>query len=92
MARISVTPEQLAGQAARLTSVPGQLNAAGGALAGAAGAAHETVADGEFDHAVTACKTAISLYASATAELAVALIAAAHAYATADRLPGCSGG
>lgn len=92
MARISVTPEQLVGQAARLSSVPGHLNGAGAALAGVAGAAHETVADGELDHAVSAWKTAISLYSSATAELAVALIAAAQAYAQADRLPGCQGG
>jgi hypothetical protein len=92
MARIAVTPEQLVAQAVRLSTVPDQLNGAGAALAGAAGAAHDTEAAGELDRAVRAWTVAIGQDAIATAGLAVALVAAAQAYVAADQLKGCPGG
>jgi hypothetical protein len=92
MARIAVTPEQLVAQAVRLSTVPDQLNAAGAALAGAAGAAHDTEAAGELDRAVRAWTVAIGQDAIATAGLAVALVAAARAYVAADQLHCGAGG
>jgi hypothetical protein len=92
MARIAVTPEQLVAQAVRLSTVPGQLNGAGSALAHAAGAAHDTEAAGELDRAVRAWTVAFGQDAIATAGLAVALVAAAGAYVAADQLHGGTGG
>ena len=91
MARIAVTPEQLVAQAVRLSTVPDQLNGTSAALAGAAGAAHDTEAAGELDRAVRAWTVAIGQDAIATAGLAVALVAAARAYVAADQLH-CGGG
>ena len=91
MARIAVPPEQLVAQAVRLSTVPDELNGASAALAGAAGAAHDTEAAGELARAVRAWSVAIGQDAIATAGLAVALVAAARAYVVADQLH-CGGG
>ncbi|MDP2710602.1 MAG: hypothetical protein Q8O56_05240 [Solirubrobacteraceae bacterium] len=92
MARISVTPQQLDGQARALSAVPGRLNGARASLAGAAGAAGETPAAGELDNAIRCWTRAIGLNSAATADLTVALVAAAAAYISADRLNARGGG
>lgn len=88
MARISVTPERLVAQAAQLSYVPGQLTGDGAALAGAAGAAADTLAAEPLDSAIGAWTAVVQAFAVATADTSIGLSTAAAAYVLSDRLPG----